>query len=373
VKITESKGVEVVRKGISDISVQLSTQQQGSGSATLLTDVLKVLVDDSKNVVSQNPKGNKEDNGIVANVVVKTSPIPATQKNKEDNGIDTNQNNQQRQIFANAANTRNAVNVADGIILEKNAVQGKTEKVSNNRNITQNTTQIDSSDAVKVSTRVNATKTASSEIKSSNVKSDVAVIQSDNILKGANSLGNPSNVQNENARSSKGATVILDENSKVDIKTVRKTGNDVVQVHVSDDSEDNNGKGVNVRNAKVVYVGNASNADDSTNVNKYNIQNIDDEVVIEANSRDGNQILDLLSNFSKFTNESQAILLIPTLLSKVGNYNSIGSNANGIMSTNGITIGTSKNSDGSVGSGVATVISNPILRVETKIGVSAQR
>ncbi|MBP8657915.1 MAG: hypothetical protein KBH80_05890, partial [Fervidobacterium sp.] len=340
VKTTEPKVVEIVRKDV-------STQQQDS-ARTLLTDTLKVLVEDSKNIVSQNSKAIREEKNI----------------NTDQN----NQSNQQKQVFANAGNV---VKTVDNIILETNTVEGKAEKASNNRSTTQN----DSSDAAKGSTYVNAaTKTTTSGVKSSNtsnIKSDVVIIQNDNILNSILKEVKSSKVQNEDVQSSKDATVILNENNKSDVKPTRRTANDVAQVHISNDNEDSNGKGLNV---KAVYVANAPNANDSIHaVNEYNVQNIDDEVSNETNPKGINQILDLLSNFSKFTNERQVILLIPTLLSKVGNYNSIGSNANGIMSTNGITIGTSKNSDGSVGSGVATVISNPILRVETKIGASAQK
>ncbi|MEN6514948.1 MAG: hypothetical protein ABFC87_00855, partial [Fervidobacterium sp.] len=332
VKTTEPKVVEIVRKDV-------STQQQDS-ARTLLTDTLKVLVEDSKNIVSQNSKAIREEKNI----------------NTDQN----NQSNQQKQVFANAGNV---VKTVDNIILETNTVQEKAEKVSNN----QNTTQNDSSDTTKASTYVNAAaKTAPSGIKSSNVKSDVVIIQNDSILKGVSY----SNVQNENVQSSKGATVILNENGKGDVKPARRTVNDVVQVHISNDNEDINGKDAI---AKVVYIARTPNANDSpnavNNANKYNVQNIYDEVANDTNPKDGNQILDLLSNFSKFTNERQVILLIPTLLGKVENSSNVGSNANGIMNMKGI----AKKSDDSIGSSGVTVISNPILRVETKIGASAQK
>lgn len=335
VKTTEPKGVEVVHKGI-------PAQQQDSANTTLLAAALKVL-EDSKNVVSQNPKAIKEDKNVNTN-----------QNNQN------NQNNQQKQVFANAGNI---VKTVDNMTLEKSTVQEKAEKVSNN----QNTTQNDSSDTTKASTYVNAaTKTAPSGIKSSNVKSDVVIIQNDSILKGVSY----SNVQNENVQSSKGATVILNENGKGDVKPARRTVNDVVQVHISNDNEDINGKDAI---AKVVYIARTPNANDSpnavNNANKYNVQNIYDEVANDTNPKDGNQMLDLLSNFSKFTNERQVILLIPTLLGKVENSSNVSSNANGIMNMKGI----AKKSDDSIGSSGVTVISNPILRVETKIGASAQK
>ncbi|HQG02077.1 MAG TPA: flagellar hook-length control protein FliK [Fervidobacterium sp.] len=336
VKTTEPKVVEIVRKDV-------STQQQDS-ARTLLTDTLKVLVEDSKNIVSQNSKAIREEKNI--------------------NADQNNQSNQQKQVFANAGNV---VKTVDNIILETNTVEGKAEKASNNRSTTQN----DSSDAAKGSTYVNAaTKTTTSGVKSSNtsnIKSDVVIIQNDNILNGILKEVKSSNVQNGNVQSSKDATVILNENNKSDVKPTRRTANDVAQVRISNDNEDSNGKGLNV---KAVYVANAPNANDSIHaVNKYNVQNIDDEVANETNPKDGNQMLDLLSNFSKFTNERQVILLIPTLLSKVENSSDVGSNANGAMNMKG----TSKKSDDLVGSSVATVISNPILRVETKIGASAQK
>ena len=336
VKTTEPKGVEVVRKDV-------STQQQDS-ARTLLTDTLKVLVEDSKNIVSQNSKAIKEEKNI--------------------NADQNNQSNQQKQVFANAGNV---VKTVDNIILETNTVEGKAEKASNNRSTTQN----DSSDAAKGSTYVNAaTKTTTSGVKSSNtsnIKSDVVIIQNDNILNGILKEVKSSNVQNGNVQSSKDATVILNENNKSDVKPTRRTANDVAQVRISNDNEDSNGKGLNV---KAVYVANAPNANDSIHaVNEYNVQNIDDEVSNETNPKGINQILDLLSNFSKFTNERQVILLIPTLLSKVENSSNVGSNANGAMNMKG----TSEKSDDLVRSSVATVISNPILRVETKIGASAQK
>ncbi len=336
VKTTEPKGVEVVRKDV-------STQQQDS-ARTLLTDTLKVLVEDSKNIVSQNSKAIKEEKNI--------------------NADQNNQSNQQKQVFANAGNV---VKTVDNIILETNTVEGKAEKASNNRSTTQN----DSSDAAKGSTYVNAaTKTTTSGVKSSNtsnIKSDVVIIQNDNILNGILKEVKSSNVQNGNVQSSKDATVILNENNKSDVKPTRRTANDVAQVRISNDNEDSNGKGLNV---KAVYVANAPNANDSIHaVNEYNVQNIDDEVSNETNPKGINQILDLLSNFSKFTNERQVILLIPTLLSKVENSSDVGSNANGAMNMKG----TSEKSDDLVRSSVATVISNPILRVETKIGASAQK
>lgn len=336
VKTTEPKVVEIVRKDV-------STQQQDS-ARTLLTDTLKVLVEDSKNIVSQNSKAIREEKNI--------------------NADQNNQSNQQKQVFANAGNV---VKTVDNIILETNTVEGKAEKASNNRSTTQN----DSSDAAKGSTYVNAaTKTTTSGVKSSNtsnIKSDVVIIQNDNILNGILKEVKSSNVQNGNVQSSKDATVILNENNKSDVKPTRRTANDVAQVRISNDNEDSNGKGLNV---KAVYVANAPNANDSIHaVNKYNVQNIDDEVANETNPKDGNQMLDLLSNFSKFTNERQVILLIPTLLSKVENSSNVGSNADGTMNMKG----TSKKSDDLVGSSVATVISNPILRVETKIGASAQK
>ena len=336
VKTTEPKVVEIVRKDV-------STQQQDS-ARTLLTDTLKVLVEDSKNIVSQNSKAIREEKNI--------------------NADQNNQSNQQKQVFANAGNV---VKTVDNIILETNTVEGKAEKASNNRSTTQN----DSSDAAKGSTYVNAaTKTTTSGVKSSNtsnIKSDVVIIQNDNILNGILKEVKSSNVQNGNVQSSKDATVILNENSKSDVKPARRTANDVAQVRISNDNEDSNGKGLNV---KAVYVVNAPNANDSIHaVNEYNVQNIDDEVSNETNPKGINQILDLLSNFSKFTNERQVILLIPTLFSKVENSSDVGSNANGAMNMKG----TSKKSDDLVGSSVATVISNPILRVETKIGASAQK
>lgn len=336
VKTTEPKVVEIVRKDV-------STQQQDS-ARTLLTDTLKVLVEDSKNIVSQNSKAIREEKNI----------------NTDQN----NQSNQQKQVFANAGNV---VKTVDNIILETNTVEGKAEKASNNRSTTQN----DSSDAAKGSTYVNAaTKTTTSGVKSSNtsnIKSDVVIIQNDNILNSILKEVKSSKVQNEDVQSSKDATVILNENNKSDVKPTRRTANDVAQVRISNDNEDSNGKGLNV---KAVYVANAPNANDSIHaVNEYNVQNIDDEVSNETNPKGINQILDLLSNFSKFTNERQVILLIPTLLSKVENSSDVGSNANGAMNMKG----TSKKSDDLVGSSVATVISNPILRVETKIGASAQK
>lgn len=336
VKTTEPKVVEIVRKDV-------STQQQDS-ARTLLTDTLKVLVEDSKNIVSQNSKAIREEKNI----------------NTDQN----NQSNQQKQVFANAGNV---VKTVDNIILETNTVEGKAEKASNNRSTTQN----DSSDAAKGSTYVNAaTKTTTSGVKSSNtsnIKSDVVIIQNDNILNSILKEVKSSKVQNEDVQSSKDATVILNENNKSDVKPTRRTANDVAQVHISNDNEDSNGKGLNV---KAVYVANAPNANDSIHaVNEYNVQNIDDEVSNETNPKGINQILDLLSNFSKFTNERQVILLIPTLFSKVENSSDVGSNANGAMNMKG----TSKKSDDLVGSSVATVISNPILRVETKIGASAQK
>ncbi|HOS52472.1 MAG TPA: flagellar hook-length control protein FliK [Fervidobacterium sp.] len=336
VKTTEPKVVEIVRKDV-------STQQQDS-ARTLLTDTLKVLVEDSKNIVSQNSKAIREEKNI--------------------NADQNNQSNQQKQVFANAGNV---VKTVDNIILETNTVEGKAEKASNNRSTTQN----DSSDAAKGSTYVNAaTKTTTSGVKSSNtsnIKSDVVIIQNDNILNGILKEVKSSNVQNGNVQSSKDATVILNENNKSDVKPTRRTANDVAQVRISNDNEDSNGKGLNV---KAVYVVNAPNANDSIHaVNEYNVQNIDDEVSNETNPKGINQILDLLSNFSKFTNERQVILLIPTLFSKVENSSDVGSNANGAMNMKG----TSKKSDDLVGSSVATVISNPILRVETKIGASAQK
>ena len=336
VKTTEPKVVEIVRKDV-------STQQQDS-ARTLLTDTLKVLVEDSKNIVSQNSKAIREEKNI--------------------NADQNNQSNQQKQVFANAGNV---VKTVDNIILETNTVEGKAEKASNNRSTTQN----DSSDAAKGSTYVNAaTKTTTSGVKSSNtsnIKSDVVIIQNDNILNSILKEVKSSKVQNEDVQSSKDATVILNENNKSDVKPTRRTANDVAQVRISNDNEDSNGKGLNV---KAVYVANAPNANDSIHaVNKYNVQNIGDEVSNETNPKDGNQILDLLSNFSKFTNERQVILLIPTLFSKVENSSDVGSNANGAMNMKG----TSKKSDDLVGSSVATVISNPILRVETKIGASAQK
>ena len=336
VKTTEPKVVEIVRKDV-------STQQQDS-ARTLLTDTLKVLVEDSKNIVSQNSKAIREEKNI--------------------NADQNNQSNQQKQVFANAGNV---VKTVDNIILETNTVEGKAEKASNNRSTTQN----DSSDAAKGSTYVNAaTKTTTSGVKSSNtsnIKSDVVIIQNDNILDSILKEVKSSKVQNENVQSSKDATVILNENSKSDVKPARRTANDVAQVRISNDNEDSNGKGLNV---KAVYVVNAPNANDSIHaVNEYNVQNIDDEVSNETNPKGINQILDLLSNFSKFTNERQVILLIPTLFSKVENSSDVGSNANGAMNMKG----TSKKSDDLVGSSVATVISNPILRVETKIGASAQK
>ncbi|MGB4752634.1 MAG: hypothetical protein WBH60_08390, partial [Fervidobacterium sp.] len=336
VKTTEPKGVEVVRKDV-------STQQQDS-ARTLLTDTLKVLVEDSKNIVSQNSKAIKEEKNI--------------------NADQNNQSNQQKQVFANAGNV---VKTVDNIILETNTVEGKAEKASNNRSTTQN----DSSDAAKGSTYVNAaTKTTTSGVKSSNtsnIKSDVVIIQNDNILNGILKEVKSSNVQNGNVQSSKDATVILNENNKSDVKPTRRTANDVAQVRISNDNEDSNGKGLNV---KAVYVANTPNANDSIHaVNEYNVQNIDDEVSNETNPKGINQMLDLLSNFSEFTNERQVILLIPTLLSKVENSSDVGSNANGAMNMKG----TSEKSDDLVRSSVATVISNPILRVETKIGASAQK
>ena len=336
VKTTEPKGVEVVRKDV-------STQQQDS-ARTLLTDTLKVLVEDSKNIVSQNSKAIKEEKNI--------------------NADQNNQSNQQKQVFANAGNV---VKTVDNIILETNTVEGKAEKASNNRSTTQN----DSSDAAKGSTYVNAaTKTTTSGVKSSNtsnIKSDVVIIQNDNILNGILKEVKSSNVQNGNVQSSKDATVILNENNKSDVKPTRRTANDVAQVRISNDNEDSNGKGLNV---KAVYVANAPNANDSIHaVNEYNVQNIDDEVSNETNPKGINQMLDLLSNFSEFTNERQVILLIPTLLSKVENSSDVDSNANGAMNMKG----TSEKSDDLVRSSVATVISNPILRVETKIGASAQK
>lgn len=336
VKTTEPKVVEIVRKDV-------STQQQDS-ARTLLTDTLKVLVEDSKNIVSQNSKAIREEKNI--------------------NADQNNQSNQQKQVFANAGNV---VKTVDNIILETNTVEGKAEKASNNRSTTQN----DSSDAAKGSTYVNAaTKTTTSGVKSSNtsnIKSDVVIIQNDNILNSILKEVKSSKVQNEDVQSSKDATVILNENNKSDVKPTRRTANDVAQVRISNDNEDSNGKGLNV---KAVYVANAPNANDSIHaVNEYNVQNIDDEVSNETNPKGINQILDLLSNFSKFTNERQVILLIPTLLSKVENSSDVGSNANGAMNMKG----TSKKSDDLVGSSVATVISNPILRVETKIGASAQK
>ncbi|HRB91453.1 MAG TPA: flagellar hook-length control protein FliK [Fervidobacterium sp.] len=336
VKTTEPKVVEIVRKDV-------STQQQDS-ARTLLTDTLKVLVEDSKNIVSQNSKAIREEKNI--------------------NADQNNQSNQQKQVFANAGNV---VKTVDNIILETNTVEGKAEKASNNRSTTQN----DSSDAAKGSTYVNAaTKTTTSGVKSSNtsnIKSDVVIIQNDNILNSILKEVKSSKVQNEDVQSSKDATVILNENNKSDVKPTRRTANDVAQVRISNDNEDSNGKGLNV---KAVYVVNAPNANDSIHaVNEYNVQNIDDEVSNETNPKGINQILDLLSNFSKFTNERQVILLIPTLFSKVENSSDVGSNANGAMNMKG----TSKKSDDLVGSSVATVISNPILRVETKIGASAQK
>ncbi|HPV62506.1 MAG TPA: hypothetical protein PLY22_01045, partial [Fervidobacterium sp.] len=336
VKTTEPKVVEIVRKDV-------STQQQDS-ARTLLTDTLKVLVEDSKNIVSQNSKAIREEKNI--------------------NADQNNQSNQQKQVFANAGNV---VKTVDNIILETNTVEGKAEKASNNRSTTQN----DSSDAAKGSTYVNAaTKTTTSGVKSSNtsnIKSDVVIIQNDNILNSILKEVKSSKVQNEDVQSSKDATVILNENNKSDVKPTRRTANDVAQVRISNDNEDSNGKGLNV---KAVYVANAPNANDSIHaVNEYNVQNIDDEVSNETNPKGINQILDLLSNFSKFTNERQVILLIPTLLSKVENSSDVGSNANGAMNMKG----TSKKSDDLVGSSVATVISNPILRVETKIDASAQK
>ncbi|HPT58656.1 MAG TPA: flagellar hook-length control protein FliK [Fervidobacterium sp.] len=336
VKTTEPKVVEVVRKDV-------STQQQDS-ARTLLTDTLKVLVEDSKNIVSQNSKAIKEEKNI--------------------NADQNNQSNQQKQVFANAGNV---VKTVDNIILETNTVEGKAEKASNNRSTTQN----DSSDAAKGSTYVNAaTKTTTSGVKSSNtsnIKSDVVIIQNDNILNGILKEVKSSNVQNGNVQSSKDATVILNENNKSDVKPTRRTANDVAQVRISNDNENSNGKGLNV---KAVYVANTPNANDSIHaVNEYNVQNIDDEVSNETNPKGINQMLDLLSNFSEFTNERQVILLIPTLLSKVENSSNVGSNANGAMNMKG----TSEKSDDLVRSSVATVISNPILRVETKIGASAQK
>lgn len=336
VKTTEPKGVEVVRKDV-------STQQQDS-ARTLLTDTLKVLVEDSKNIVSQNSKAIREEKNI--------------------NADQNNQSNQQKQVFANAGNV---VKTVDNIILETNTVEGKAEKASNNRSTTQN----DSSDAAKGSTYVNAaTKTTTSGVKSSNtsnIKSDVVIIQNDNILNGILKEVKSSNVQNGNVQSSKDATVILNENNKSDVKPTRRTANDVAQVRISNDNENSNGKGLNV---KAVYVANTPNANDSIHaVNEYNVQNIDDEVSNETNPKGINQMLDLLSNFSEFTNERQVILLIPTLLSKVENSSNVGSNANGAMNMKG----TSEKSDDLVRSSVATVISNPILRVETKIGASAQK
>ncbi|HOP82620.1 MAG TPA: flagellar hook-length control protein FliK [Fervidobacterium sp.] len=336
VKTTEPKVVEIVRKDV-------STQQQDS-ARTLLTDTLKVLVEDSKNIVSQNSKAIKEEKNI--------------------NADQNNQSNQQKQVFANAGNV---VKTVDNIILETNTVEGKAEKASNNRSTTQN----DSSDAAKGSTYVNAaTKTTTSGVKSSNtsnIKSDVVIIQNDNILNGILKEVKSSNVQNGNVQSSKDATVILNENNKSDVKPTRRTANDVAQVRISNDNENSNGKGLNV---KAVYVANTPNANDSIHaVNEYNVQNIDDEVSNETNPKGINQILDLLSNFSEFTNERQVILLIPTLLSKVENSSNVGSNANGAMNMKG----TSEKSDDLVRSSVATVISNPILRVETKIGASAQK
>jgi len=331
VKTTEPKVVEVVRKDV-------STQQQDS-ARTLLTDTLKVLVEDSKNIVSQNSKAIKEEKNI--------------------NADQNNQSNQQKQVFANAGNV---VKTVDNIILETNTVEGKAEKASNNRSTTQN----DSSDAAKGSTYVNAaTKTTTSGVKSSNtsnIKSDVVIIQNDNILNGILKEVKSSNVQNGNVQSSKDATVILS-----DVKPTRRTANDVAQVRISNDNENSNAKGLNV---KAVYVANAPNANDSIHaVNEYNVQNIDDEVSNETNPKGINQMLDLLSNFSEFTNERQVILLIPTLLSKVENSSNVGSNANGAMNMKG----TSEKSDDLVGSSVVTVISNPILRVETKIGASVQK
>ena len=336
VKTTEPKVVEIVRKDV-------STQQQDS-ARTLLTDTLKVLVEDSKNIVSQNSKAIKEEKNI--------------------NADQNNQSNQQKQVFANAGNV---VKTVDNIILETNTVEGKAEKASNNRSTTQN----DSSDAAKGSTYVNAaTKTTTSGVKSSNtsnIKSDVVIIQNDNILNGILKEVKSSNVQNGNVQSSKDATVILNENNKSDVKPTRRTANDVAQVRISNDNENSNGKGLNV---KAVYVANTPNANDSIHaVNEYNVQNIDDEVSNETNPKGINQMLDLLSNFSEFTNERQVILLIPTLLSKVENSSNVGSNANGAMNMKG----TSEKSDDLVRSSVATVISNPILRVETKIGASAQK
>jgi len=336
VKTTEPKVVEIVRKDV-------STQQQDS-ARTLLTDTLKVLVEDSKNIVSQNSKAIKEEKNI--------------------NADQNNQSNQQKQVFANAGNV---VKTVDNIILETNTVEGKAEKASNNRSTTQN----DSSDAAKGSTYVNAaTKTTTSGVKSSNtsnIKSDVVIIQNDNILNSILKEVKSSKVQNGNVQSSKDATVILNENNKSDVKPTRRTANDVAQVRISNDNENSNGKGLNV---KAVYVANTPNANDSIHaVNEYNVQNIDDEVSNETNPKGINQMLDLLSNFSEFTNERQVILLIPTLLSKVENSSNVGSNANGAMNMKG----TSEKSDDLVRSSVATVISNPILRVETKIGASAQK
>lgn len=368
--INTTKSAEIVQtvKTAEDKSTENSynnnvTQQKTSTNTMLLTDALKVLTEKPRNVETQNLNVNK------------------------GNNVSINQTNQQKQILANAKDVVIAINSDTN--LEKGVVQAKSEKTNNNQNIVQNNSNVPMK--TLTSTTVTPTSKATSVVTTENnngensksKKNEAAVTINPTdfgALKNDDAIKQVKHTENQNAKvqSTKevkevtGAAVAVNESTIT--KAVQgyndaKGNKDVIHTSIDQANGD----------AKVVLIGNMDSPNGIINVkNDYNIENVDDELVSRNNSNDVNQTLDLLTKFSRFTNESQVILLIPTLLNKVENsnsINSINSNTNGFANSKGTSEKSEKSSVNVVNvvSNVATVISNPILRVEAKINASAEK
>lgn len=317
------------------------TQQKTSTNTILLTDALKVLTEKPRNVETQNLNVNK------------------------GNNVSINQTNQQKQILANSKDVVIAIN--NDTNLEKGVVQAKSEKTNNNQNIVQNNSNV----PMKTLTSPIVTSTSKTNSAIPVQPTDSGALKNDDAIKQVKHTEN----QNAKVQSTKEVKEVTGAAVAVNESTITK----VVQGY-SDAKGNKNGIHTSIEQAngdtKTILIGNMDSTNGIINVkNDYNIENVDDELVSRNNSKDVNQTLDLLTKFSKFTNESQVILLIPTLLNKVENsnsINSISSNANGFANSKGSSERSEKSS-ASVVSNVATVISNPILRVEAKINASPEK